>query len=270
MYQTVSSQSSDVFGEKAKERERCLQNGGEWLDNQCVERPNSSTSSSSSSSADDSEVQIEEKYVVLVKNLTNRTMRIDGYFVHYGPKKFDWVYIDYLNKKAFKLNGYDEEEQSILWVEIDDYFSDIEIEPTSVSFGKLVKYSGDMREVAVILSGRSFNVDGYFLHVGSDRFDWIYIVAQNNNVFKLDGYQESGFVWADMSAYFSEVERRGDEIYFGPLKISTQSDKTKSSTSTQSSSKQNEVAVSSTGSSSSRPSSENVNQNSYDAFPPEL
>ncbi|BCD63181.1 serine protease (plasmid) [Nitratiruptor sp. YY08-26] len=64
------------------------------------------------------------------QKLANRSYLISGYFTHYGPDAYDWVYVAASSHKSYKLEGLSYE-KTFLWVDLDLLG---EIEKNSIHF----------------------------------------------------------------------------------------------------------------------------------------
>ena len=131
---------------------------------------------------------------------------ITGYFVHYGSGAYDWLYISSNKKLVAKLAGM--KGDYLRWKPLlIDTFDTIQIEGNSIHFGQSNDPFGQN------FAGRSFAIDGYFVHYAPRSYDWIYITADTHRPYKFEGLgYEGNFLWVplniSMTLTNSQVEFR--------------------------------------------------------------
>ncbi len=118
-----------------------------------------------------------------------KSFPITGYFVHYGSGAYDWLYISNDKKIVAKLAGMNG--NYLRWEPLlIDAFTAIQIQDNSIYFGQSSDSFGQN------FAGKSFTIDGYFVHYASGPFDWLYITSNLHNVYKFEGLGYYGeFLW---------------------------------------------------------------------------
>jgi subtilisin family serine protease len=128
--------------------------------------------------------------------------RVDGYFVHFGEKAFDWIYVDSGLKVAAKLEGMNAKGEFV-W--------------KLLAFNKIVKkedrlffleplYQDSMSSMLV----GEYPIDGYFVHYDIGKFDWLYIDAQKHSLYKLEGLDyRKNIIWIELPNLHLTIESEG-------------------------------------------------------------
>ncbi len=127
------------------------------------------------------------------REIKGKSFPIDGYFIHYGAGKFDWIYVSNNKKMVAKLAGM--RGKYLRWDPIlYNAFETIEIQNDRISFGQSSDPFGQN------FADKSFVIDGYFVHYGQEAFDWIYITATTLKSYKFEGlgYKEN-FLWVPLN-----------------------------------------------------------------------
>ena len=140
------------------------------------------------------------------RQIKGKAFPIAGYFVHYGSGAYDWLYISSNKKMVAKLAGMNGD--YLRWEPLlINAFDNIQIRGNSIHFGQSSDPFGQN------FAGKSFAIDGYFVHYASRSYDWIYIATDTHHPYKFEGLgYEGALLWVplNMSAKLtnSQVEFR--------------------------------------------------------------
>ena len=153
----------------------------------------------------DAKAAVEESIRMKVKDeIENGSFPIQGYFVHYGPDRFDWIYVTSSLKFAAKLEGMDENGY-LQWRELN-------LENLDFLDDGVVLYLSQSDPLFFELSGKLLPISGYFIHYASGAYDWIYLPKDTLSSYKLEGLDYNGnFLWIDLGI---SAVKEGDKILF--------------------------------------------------------
>ena len=140
----------------------------------------------------DAEAAVREAIRLKVeRDIAKKSYPLQGFFVHVGKDRFDWIYVTRDRKYAFKLEGMDEKSGELLWRRL--FFDSIEVEKDRVFFGDAAQ------GYAAALASKEFPISGYFVHFGKGMYDWIYIDRASHRSFKLEKLDYDGsFLWVPL------------------------------------------------------------------------
>ena len=125
------------------------------------------------------------------RDIAKKSYPLQGFFVHVGKDRFDWVYVTIDRKYAFKLEGMDEESWEMLWQKL--HFESIDVDNDRVFFGDA------LQGYATALASKEFPISGYFVHFNKKAYDWIYIDRVSHRSFKLEKLDYDGsFLWVPL------------------------------------------------------------------------
>ncbi len=130
------------------------------------------------------------------KSLAATNVSIDGYFFHFGSGAYEWIYVTSGLGVVAKLTGMDAKgflTWDVLHSSDARHFDKIILsdKKDKISFGGLTKRS--LGSVDVLLSGRTFIIDGYFAHYGKNAYDWVYVNSSGDFAAKLSKLNPYGF-----------------------------------------------------------------------------
>ena len=127
------------------------------------------------------------------QQIKGKAFPIAGYFVHYGSGAYDWLYISSNKKLVAKLAGM--KGDYLRWEPLlIDAFDTIQIEGNSIYFGQSSDPFGQN------FAGKSFAIDGYFVHYAPGPYDWIYITADTHHPYKFEGLgYEGALLWVPLN-----------------------------------------------------------------------
>ena len=127
------------------------------------------------------------------RQIKGKAFPIAGYFVHYGLGAYDWLYISSNKKLVAKLAGMNGD--YLRWKPLlIDAFDTIQIEGNSIYFGQSSDPFGQN------FAGKSFAIDGYFVHYAPGPYDWIYITADTYHPYKFEGLgYEGALLWVPLN-----------------------------------------------------------------------
>ncbi len=159
--------------------------------------------------ADDAVKEAIRRFVTT--KIQDNSFSIAGYFIRIGQGVFDWVYVSADRKLVAKLDGMEHNGslkwRPLLW----NAFEDIEITSDRVIFGA----TSATDTLAQRLASRSFVLEGYFIHYGPQKYDWIYVDRARKKSYKLEGLSYTKhFLWVELPV---EVEKKGKKIFFKTL-----------------------------------------------------
>ena len=140
----------------------------------------------------DAEAAVKEAIRLKVeRDIANKSYPLQGFFVRVGNDKFDWIYVTWDRKYAFKLEGMDEKSGKLLWQRL--YFESIDVSNDMVFFGEAAQ------GYATTIALKEFPINGYFVHFDNGAYDWIYIDRVLHQSFKLEKLNYDGsFLWVPL------------------------------------------------------------------------
>lgn len=187
-----------------------------------------SLSSSSSSVYVDPEIQ-DVRDILLTKQYTG--YEIKGEYRNIGSGQFDWVYRDLSTAAEFKLTGCSVENGfSLQWslrtrgvlpgpnqTQTNGDITTPIIIPNQTASSLASSESYNASSFASSIGYYSGTADGLYIQIGASASDWVYVDANTNYAYKLDGCNESGGIkWMTISEGNDSftVSVVGDRIYF--------------------------------------------------------
>ena len=99
----TQNQTDQLQEDLQKKREECESEGGKFLDGVCIK--NGSQKVNSSQEQKTSYISSLDEDDIVIDKVNNKKFPIAGYWIHYGPGQFDWLYVSKDGQTVGKLNG---------------------------------------------------------------------------------------------------------------------------------------------------------------------
>ncbi|MRJ02514.1 MAG: hypothetical protein C6I05_03600 [Epsilonproteobacteria bacterium] len=130
----------------------------------------------------------------IVTTLAGKKIPHNGFYYHYGPDQWDWVYASKDGSFVAKLDGI--KDFSLKWVLLKSRdstpFGDVQFLPDGrLHFGEL---EGEYEWLGE-LSRRELDYTGIYYHYDGGQWDWIYVSRNGSTVAKLDGVKDGQIQW---------------------------------------------------------------------------
>ncbi|MRJ03338.1 MAG: hypothetical protein GXO19_07905 [Epsilonproteobacteria bacterium] len=152
-------------------------------------------------------------------NLLHREFDVKGYFYHYGPGIFDWLYVSQTGRLLAKLKGM-LPNGNLDWEILTDHVDHIELKyENGNEYFKLVGVNEEKApDYLKNLEESWIKAHGFFFHYGPGAFDWLYLTTSRKYLAKLDGMNEDGsFKWVFIQDCLSSFDFDGEKISIGGL-----------------------------------------------------
>lgn len=140
----------------------------------------------------------------LAEDLATQPRQVDGIFINYGKKAYDWAYATNTGEYVAKLDGMDLASGYFVWNPLHSangpLFDAVSVDASekNVVFGEGLtsgEETSSILDAVTSLKNRAVEIAGYFIHYGTGAFDWVYVGADGSFAAKLEGISsETGYL----------------------------------------------------------------------------
>ncbi|SMC08472.1 PQQ-binding-like beta-propeller repeat protein [Nitratiruptor tergarcus] len=159
------------------------------------------------------------KTLAYLDKLANRSFPLQGYFIHYGPGAYDWLYITANKSLVAKLEGLDAQGY-FQWSILSRYITNVSVTQRANNDVRIqLQVKAGSPGYLQQMHAKEYRVDGFFFNFGSGAYDWVYLANNMHTLVKLEGIDTTGyFMWENIGDYFTGFDYHNAQFHIRSLK----------------------------------------------------